>query len=89
MDATSQPEQALDQRFFHVTGLVIVLATLMAGAITLTLANQMAEAQFMSVATEAIARDLTVLQKAGGQATPAVLPEQFVFQPALALTPRF
>ena len=57
MDATSQPEQVLDQRFFHVTGLVIVLATLIAGAITLTLTSQVAEAQFMSVAPEAPARD--------------------------------
>ena len=83
MDATSQPEQALDQRFFHVTGLVIVLATLMAGAITLTLTNQMAEAQFTDVVTATTERDPAVLLGlAGGQVAPAVL-EQIYFQPSL------
>ena len=39
MELSSQPEPVLDQRFFHVTGVVMVLGTLMAGAIMLWLAN--------------------------------------------------
>jgi hypothetical protein len=39
MGLTSQPEQVLDQRFFHMTGLAMVLGTVVAGAITIWLAN--------------------------------------------------
>jgi hypothetical protein len=39
MRHSSQPEQVLDQRFFHITGLAMVLGTMVAGAIMLWLAN--------------------------------------------------
>jgi hypothetical protein len=39
MGLSSQPEQVLDQRFFHMTGLAMVLGTLVAGAITVWLAT--------------------------------------------------
>lgn len=37
MALKSQPAQVLDHRFFRNTGFVLVMGTLMAGAITLTL----------------------------------------------------
>ena len=36
---SSQPKQVLDQRFFHITFIAMVLGTLVAGAITVWLAN--------------------------------------------------
>lgn len=45
MDVSGQSTQTLDQRFFHITGLVLVFGTLVAGAITLWLANGMGETQ--------------------------------------------
>ena len=39
MEISSQPEQVLDQRFFHITGIAMVLGTLVAGAIMVCLAS--------------------------------------------------
>ena len=41
MDLTKQSDQTLDQRFFQLTGLVMVLGTLLAGTIMVWLANDM------------------------------------------------
>jgi hypothetical protein len=45
MDVSGQSTQVLDQRFFHITGLALVLGTLVAGAITLWLANDLGKTQ--------------------------------------------
>jgi hypothetical protein len=45
MDVSGQSTQVLDQRFFHITGLALVLGTLVAGVITLWLANDMGKTQ--------------------------------------------
>ena len=39
MQLSRPPDEVLDNRFFHVTGIVMVVATLLAGAIILRLAN--------------------------------------------------
>jgi hypothetical protein len=45
MEVSGQSTQVLDQKFFHVTGISLVLGTLVAGAITLWLANDMGKTQ--------------------------------------------
>ena len=67
MDVSGQSTQTLDQRFFHITGLVLVLGTLVAGAITLWLANDMGETQarFLISATEN--QVVTFVHDRGGQ----------------------
>jgi hypothetical protein len=42
MEFSNPPAKVLDKRFFQVTGIVMVLATLLAGTITLWLANDVA-----------------------------------------------
>lgn len=39
MELPSQPEQVLDQNFFYLTGIAMVMGTLAAGAIMVWLAN--------------------------------------------------
>ena len=43
MDLSSPPAQVFDHRFFWTTGLVLVLGTLMAGGITVSLAINLDE----------------------------------------------
>lgn len=62
MSLSSQPAEALDHRFFRNTGLVLVMGTLMAGAITLTLAMNMAETE----TTKIIASTIDVAPAASG-----------------------
>ena len=66
----SQRHQILDQRFFQLTGLVLVMGTLMAGTIMLLLANDMGKKEMLIVATSATETQPTPLLAAeefGGQ----------------------
>lgn len=51
MDLTKQSGQTLDHRFFQLTGLVMVLGTLMAGTIMLWLANDMEKPSNIVIST--------------------------------------
>ena len=79
MDVSGQSTQTLDQRFFHITGLVLVLGTLVAGAITLWLANDMGETQarFLISATENSHTTLPTTEKFADQIAEASARLQF------------
>jgi hypothetical protein len=63
MGLSSQPDQVLDQRFFHITGLAMVLGTLVAGAITVWLANDIRPTEIPVLITDNIARQTSALKK--------------------------
>ena len=65
-----QPDQVLDYRFFRATGFAMVLGTLMACAITLTLAFNMADLQSEQILAHTTAIDVSASMKTeetGGQ----------------------
>ena len=63
MGLPSQPEQVLDKRFFHITGVAMVLATLVAGAITVWLANDIRMSHTSLIIARGMGNQTSALQK--------------------------
>jgi hypothetical protein len=63
MGLSNKPEHVLDQKFFHMTGLAMVLGTLLAGAITVWLAHDTGRSVPTLVITRNIENRTGVSQK--------------------------
>jgi predicted transcriptional regulator len=64
MNEAAEPGPQMNHRFFHATGLVMIFGTLMAGAITLSIASNMAEIETKKVFASNIADDQAVFETA-------------------------
>jgi hypothetical protein len=57
LDFPSQPEQGFDRAFFRATGIVMIVGTLMLGAITFSLATQHCHNQTCPLTTSTLAME--------------------------------
>jgi hypothetical protein len=63
MELSNQPAPVLDQRFFHITGIAMVVATLVAGAIMVWLANDVGTTEKPVLITANVVSPTTALQE--------------------------